>query len=151
MFDLGGHVIDPMVRLMGRPRKVTSVLQKESSLADKLNDNTLAMLEWDRAMATVHSSSLQPDSNRHRAFEVFGTEGSAILSPIEPPVLELDLAKAAGPYGSGRQTVPLPPYKRFIGDFEDLAGAVRGEHGLKVPLEQDFVVLETLLRCSGMA
>src|SRR5580704_18710586 len=28
MFELGCHVIDPMVRLMGRPRKVTATLHK---------------------------------------------------------------------------------------------------------------------------
>ena len=50
MFELGGHVIDPMVRLMGRPKNVTVTLHKELPLDDKLHDNTLALLEWDKCI-----------------------------------------------------------------------------------------------------
>jgi predicted dehydrogenase len=150
MFELGGHVIDPMARLMGRPRNVVVKLQHELPSNDPLNDNTLAMLEWDKAIGTVHSATLQPDSNRYRAFEVYGTNGCAIVNPIEPPVLTVDLAKPAGPYQKGQQTVPLGTYRRFVDDFVDLAGAVRGEHALKTSLEQDLLVEETLLRCCGM-
>jgi predicted dehydrogenase len=150
MFELGGHVIDPMARLMGRPRNVVVKLQHELPSSDRLNDNTLATIEWDKAVGTVHSSTLQPDSNRYRAFEVYGTNGCAIVNPIEPPVLTIDLAKSAGPYQKGQQTVPLASYRRFVDDFVDLAGAVRGEHALKTSIEQDVLVEETLLRCCGM-
>ena len=150
MFELGGHVIDPIARLMGRPRAVKAILQKEAPLDDHLNDNTMAVLEWDKAMGTVHSCTLQPGSNRYRAFEVYGTNGCAIVNPIEPPVLKIELAKAAGPYEKGQQTVPLPAYRRFVDDFADLAGAVHGEHPLKTRPEQDLLVEETLLRCCGM-
>lgn len=151
MFELGGHVIDPIARLMGRPRDVKAILQHEQPLDDKLNDNILALLEWEKAVGTVHSCTLQPGSGRYRAFEVYGTNGCAIVSPIEPPVLKFDFAKAAGPYSKGQQTVPMPSYRRFVDDFADLAGAVRGEHTLKITPEQDLFVEETLLRCCGMA
>ncbi len=151
MFELGGHVIDPMIRLMGRPRNVTARLQKELPLNDNLNDNTLAVLEWDKAIGTVHASTLQPDSNRYRAFEVFGTNGCAIVNPIEPPAIAVDLAKPAGPYHKGAQTLPMPQYRRFVDDFADLAAAVRGERALKIRADQDLLVEEALLRCSGMA
>jgi predicted dehydrogenase len=151
MFELGGHVIDPIARMMGRPRDVKAIQQHELPSDDKLNDNTLAILEWDKAVGTVHSCTLQPGSNRYRAFEVYGTNGCAIVSPIEPPVLKFDFAKAAGPYSKGQQTVPLPSYRRFVDDFADLAGAIRGEHTLKITPGQDLLVEETLLRCCGMA
>lgn len=151
MFELGGHVIDPIIRLMGRPRNVTATLQKELAMNDELNDNTLAVLEWDKALGIVHASTLQPDSNRYRAFEVFGTNGCAIVNPIEPPAMTIDLAKPAGPYHKGAQTLPMPSYRRFVDDFADLAGAVRGEHALKTSPDQDLLVEEALLRCSGMA
>jgi predicted dehydrogenase len=150
MFELGGHVIDPMIRLMGRPQRVNSILHKELPLNDDLHDNTLATLEWDRAIGIVHACDLQPDSNRYRAFEIFGTNGCAIVNPIEPPGMTIDLAKAAGRYQKGVQTLPMPPYRRFVDDFADLAGAVRGEHALKTTPDQDLLVQEMLLRCSGM-
>jgi predicted dehydrogenase len=150
MFELGGHVIDPIARLMGRPRAVKAILHKELPLNDKLNDNTLATLEWENAIGTVQSCTLQPGSNRYRAFEVYGTNGCVIANPIEPPVLKIELAKAAGPYQKGQQTVPMPAYRRFVDDFADLAGAVRGEHPLKITADQDLLVEEILLRCCGM-
>jgi len=151
MFDLGGHLIDPMTRLLGRARSVTVTLHHESPLNDNLHDNTLAVLEWDKAIGIVHASDLQPDSNRYRAFEVFGTNGCAVVNPIEPPALTVDLAKAAGPYQKGLQTVAMPSYRRFVDDFSDLAGAVRREHALRTTREEDLLVLEMLLRSSGMA
>ena len=150
MFELGGHVIDPIARLMGRPRQVKAILQKELPGDDRLNDNILAVLEWDKAIGTVHSCTLEPGSGRYRAFEVYGTNGCAVVDPLEPPVLKIELAKAAGPYQKGQQTVPLPTYRRFVDDFVDLAGAVRGKHKLKITAEQDLLVEETLLRCCGM-
>jgi len=101
MFELGGHVIDPMIRLMGKPRDVQSILRKDGNYDDTLKDNTLAIFQWEKALGIVHGSNLQPGSSRYRAFEVHGTNGAAIVTPIEPPVLTVDLAKAAGPYTKG--------------------------------------------------
>ena len=151
MFELGCHVIDPMVRLMGRPAKITPTLHTESRVADNLRDNTVAVLEWGKAIGIVHASTLQPDSNHLRAFEVYGTNGCAIVNPIEPPGLTVDLAKAAGPYAAGRQTIPMPDYQRFIADFADLAACVRGQAHLPVTGEVDLEVEDAVLKCSGMA
>jgi predicted dehydrogenase len=151
MFELGGHVIDPMVRLMGKPEKVTGRLRHESTLNDKLADNTVAILEWERTMGIVQASTLQPDSGRFRAFEVHGGNGVCIVNPIEPAALSVDMITAAGPYKAGVQEIALPPYRRYEADLIDLAAAVRKEHGLKVSSEEDLMVQETLLRCSGMA
>ncbi len=150
MFELGGHVIDPAVRLMGRPRKVTPVLHTDGG-SDKLKDNTVAILEWDRAIGIIQSATMQPDSSRFRAFEVHGVNGSAIVNPIEPPSLLIDLHRPAGPYKAGPQPVSLPPYRRFVDDFAELAAAVRGERKLRVTPDEDLIVEETLLKSSGMA
>src|ERR1017187_4084094 len=69
MFELGGHVIDPMVRLMGRPRSVTPTLHKDGAYPDNLKDNTFAVLEWEKAIGTVQSSTLEPGSSRYRSEE----------------------------------------------------------------------------------
>lgn len=151
MFELGGHVIDPLVRLMGRPRKITPFLRKDGRFADSLKDNTVAVLEWEGAIGVVSSANLQPASGRYRSIEFHGTNGSAILQPIEPPKLELYLDKAAGPYSKGVQQVSLRPYRRYVDDFVELAAAVRGDAALRVSYEEDLAVQETLLEASGMA
>ena len=48
MFELGGHVIDRIVELLGRPTKVQSWLRHDTSFPDKLADNNLAVLEYRR-------------------------------------------------------------------------------------------------------
>ncbi len=150
MFELGCHVIDPMVRLMGRPRKITPFLRRDGPFDDTLKDNTLAVFEWDRAIGIVQGASLQPGSSRYRALEIHGANGCAIVNPIEQPELTIDLEKAAGPYGQGVQKVSLPKYRRYVDDLVELAAAVRGETKLPVTPEEDLLVHEVLLRASGM-
>ncbi|MFN0105011.1 MAG: Gfo/Idh/MocA family protein [Bryobacteraceae bacterium] len=150
MFELGGHVLDPVVRLLGRPRRVTPFLNKHGKFNDTLNDNTAAVLEFDSAIAILHGSNLQPNSGRYRAFEVHGSNGVIIVNPIEPPAVTVDLAKPAGPFKAGSQQVPVPPYKRYVDDFIDLAAAIRGESKLRVTYDDDLLVQEILLRASGM-
>ena len=114
MFELGGHLIDPLVRLLGSPAKVTTALKKLGN--DGLADDTVAIFEFPRTLATIQTSSLDPGASRYRSFEIFGANGSAVVRPIEPAGLQIDLAKPAGPYKAGPQTVDLPPYRRYVAD-----------------------------------
>ena len=150
MFELGGHIVDPVVRLLGRPKKVTPFLNKHGKFNDTLADNTAAVLEFDNAMAILHGSNMQPNSGRYRAFEVHGSNGAIIVNPIEPPAVTIDLAKPAGPYQAGKQQVAMPAYKRYVDDFIELAAAIRGEAQLRVTYEENLLVQEVLLRASGM-
>jgi len=150
MFELGGHVIDPVVRLMGKPREIRPFLRRDGKFDDKLMDNTLAVFQWDKAMGIVHGSNLQPDSSRYRAFEVHGTNGCAIVQPIDTPVLTVDLERPAGPYEKGIQKLPLPKYERYVDDMAEFAAALRGETRLRTTYDEDLMVHEALLRASGM-
>ena len=151
MFEQGGHLIDPLVRLMGRPEKITPFLRHHGKFSDGLLDNTHAVFEWPRAMATITSSVLQPGATAHRTFEVWGSNGNAVLRPIEgPPRLAIDLQNAAGPYKKGSQEVTLEKYERYVGSFTELATAVRTGKPLPVTPEQDLEVQEALLRASEM-
>ena len=150
MFEQGCHLIDPMVRLLGRPQKITPFLRKHGAFNDNLADNTIAIFEYPRALGLIMSSVLQPGASQHRTFEIFGSNGNAVVRPIEPPVLEIDLAKPAGPYEARTQTVKLPAFRRYVGDFAELAEAVRAKRPLAVTPEEDLLVQETLLRASEM-
>ena len=150
MFELACHLIDPLIRLMGEPARVTPFLQRRSAGRDSLADNTAALFEFARALGIVMSSSEQPHAGRQRAFEIFGTNGSAVLRPIEPPVLEIDLKDAAGPYPAGPRSVPLPPYKRYAADFQHLAESVRARTPFPIPAGEELRVQKALLSASGM-
>jgi len=108
------------------------------------------VLEYPRAMAILVSSVLQPNANPHRAVELFGTEGNAIIRPIEPPSLEIDLVTPAGPYARGKQKVTLPPYERYVGDIAAIAKAIRGDKPLDATPDTELAVTEVLLTASQM-
>jgi len=150
MFELGSHLVDAVTRLLGKPKAVTPFLRHHGAFADSLQDNNVAVLEYDHATAVLINTALQAGATPQRSFEVLGTNGAATLQPIEPPTLTIDLAKAAGPYKKGPQQIPLPAYQRYEADFAALAAAVRGERELSVSLDEELLVEETLLKVSGM-
>lgn len=150
MFDLNCHVIDFLVRLMGKPRKVTSFLRSDGGFNDKMNDNTLAVFEWAHALGVVNGASMRPNPFLHRSIEVAGSNGTAFLAPIEPPVLNIDLLKPAGPYKAGRNSVRMPACVRHAGEIAELADCIVRRKPLSVTLDEDLAVQETLLRASQM-
>lgn len=150
MFELGCHLIDPMVRLMGKPVQITPFLRSHGPQGDKLADNNVAVFEWKKALGVITSSTLQPGAGPHRSFEIFGLTGAAVLKPIEPPVLTLDLQKPAGGFRAGSHQMQLPSFQRYVADFEDLARCVRSGEPLAVTPEEELLVQEALLRASGM-
>lgn len=117
---------------------------------DDLKDNNLAVFQFPKALGLILNSNLQHNSGRRRIFEVFGTNGSAILNPIEPPALEIDLAKAAGPYKAGIQTIPVPKYSRYAADIDDLAACIRGERKPLITLDEELRVQKWLLKACEM-
>ena len=151
MFELGSHLIDATVRLLGQPKSVMPFLARHGKFDDTLRDNNLAVLDYDRARAVLFNTALQAGGSPQRSFEVLGTKGTATLTPIEPGKLSFDLTESAGPYKKGAQEVVLPAYQRYDDDFIALAAAVRGEKSLSVSLDDELLVAETVLRASGMA
>ena len=150
MFELGSHLIDLLVRLLGKPIKVTPHLKHSSTTNDRLADNTVAVFEYPRALGIITSSPLQPNAGPQRFFEVLGTNGTAKVQPIEQPALTIELAKAAGPYVAGRQEVKLPAYRRYEDEFAALGTAIREGKALAFSAEEELNVQETLMRACEM-
>lgn len=144
MFEQCSHLIDQMVRLMGRPDRITPFLKKSGKFDDSLADNTVAVFEFPGSMGLVVGSALNPDGNRRRSFSVNGTLGTLALDRIEPGELWLE-AK-----GKGRQKIATAPYVRFEDDFRELAAAIREGKPLSVTPLQDLIVQEAVIEASGM-
>jgi predicted dehydrogenase len=143
MFELAGHLIDPMVRLLGKPLRVTSFLQEQGSFRDGMKDNAVAVMEWPHALGVIVSTSLEAGASPRRSFEILGTKGTAVVRPVEPPTLYVES-------GAGKRTPPMPVYKRYVDDFRDFAAAIREGRGMQVTAAEELAVQETLLRASGM-
>lgn len=146
MFELGCHVIDPVVRLLGRPDRVHAYLKSSGDYGDTILDNTIAVFDYPKVTAIIGSTILQHTGVPNRQLEIFGSNGSVLVKPLDRPVMEVDLREAAGPYKKGRQTIEFPPFRRYVGDMQELAEAIRSNKPLGITPETDLLVHETLLR-----
>ncbi|MDA1236688.1 MAG: Gfo/Idh/MocA family oxidoreductase [Acidobacteria bacterium] len=150
MFELGGHVVDRVVAFLGKPNKVSTWLRHDTSVKDTLKDNTLAVLEYDSALAILVSSAKMGGSDGHRSFEVIGTDGTFFIQPMEPvPTMNVYLREPHGPYKAGWQQIEAQPQPRYIGDMEELASAILENRPLKDSYDHELALQETLLRASG--
>jgi predicted dehydrogenase len=150
LFELSGHVIDRVVELLGRPTNVKSWLRHDTSVGDKLADNNLAVFEYPKALAVITQSAKMGGSGDHRSFEIIGTDGTILVNPeSNPPRMKVFMKKAQGPYKAGWQDINLPPQPRFIGDFAELARALKAGQPLKHSYQHELLLHETLLRASG--
>jgi predicted dehydrogenase len=150
MFDLGCHLIDALVGLLGRPRAVTPFLRHDGAAEDTLADNTAAVCEFERAIAVIETSAMEIGAGQRRQFVVCGTEGTAIIQPIEPPAVRLCLAHPTAGYQPGWQSVPVENVSRYVRDFEEFAACIRGERSPSYDTDHDEAVQEAVLNASGM-
>ncbi|HWL11016.1 MAG TPA: Gfo/Idh/MocA family oxidoreductase [Planctomicrobium sp.] len=151
MFELGCHLIDMTMTLLGRPETVTPILQHSSSVNDSLNDNCLAVMKWPKANATIRSSGLEVDGFRRRHFVVCGTEGTFEIRPLDNPQVTVSLSQKRGSYPAGTQTITLPRFHRYIADAADMARVIRGEKETDFPYEHDLLVQSVVLEAAGMS
>lgn len=142
LYDLGGHMLDQIVWLLGRPRRIQTIVQNvATSEIPEYSDNTVATLEFDRAIAIIDIAAMEPPPTARR-YEVYGTHGSAILEPFDPVrtlrltnhVLELERVE--------RQTL----YDLELAAFVEV---ILGRRQPDRPSGHELLVQETLLRTTG--
>ena len=114
-------------------------------------DNTAAVFEYPRALAILESTALEVDSGKSRRLEVYGTRGSAILEPLEPPALRLCLDEERDGYAKGWQTVPVEPRPRYVESLRAFVADIRGEKSPDRSLDHEFTLFRKLvLRAAGL-
>ncbi len=150
MFELGCHIIDLVVGVLGNPAKVTAFSQHAGPVADGLADNMLAVFEYPKAMATVKSSAMEVDGFARRHLAVCGTEGTFHIQPLDNPSARVALATRRDSYKKGYQDVAFPKYTRYVGDALDMARIIRGEKPSDFPIEHDLAVQTALLSACGL-
>jgi predicted dehydrogenase len=146
MYDLGGHMLDQIVWLLGRPERVCTAFQNVAtpSLPGYV-DNAVAILEFDRAVAMIDIAAMEPRPTARR-FEVYGTEGSAILEPFDPV---RTIRFAAHETERTERLEPVERQSLYERELEAFLAVLRGERAPDRPPEHDLVVQETLLRVTG--
>lgn len=150
MFELGCHVIDSVVKVLGKPHRVTAHNRSSPPHKDGLKDNQLAVFDYPNATATVRANFVEVEGGARRQFVVCGTRGTLDIRPLEPPHARLALDAPRGEFKKGYQDVPLPRLPRYDSEFMDLAKVIRGEKSFEWPPEHDLAVQEAVLLGSGL-
>ena len=149
MFELGCHIIDQMVTVLGPPQGVEAFSFRSHPEKDDLADNQLAVFRYPKAVATIRSNHVDPHGRRK--FEVIGENGAIEITKLEPPSVRLSFRQPVEGYGEGYQPVELTLLDgRYDGDFCDLARVIRGEKELRWNSAHDLAVHEAILRASEM-
>lgn len=154
MYNFGGHLIDFVITVLGRPERVTPFLR--CTRGDGVEDNTLAVLEYARANACVHTAITDADGIPHRRVIVRGTKGTFELFPTEPipysnPMnVRFSFAEPNSEYAAGTHHIELPPMNtRYDDQLIEFARIVRGEIQNPYPYEHELLVQEALLAATG--
>ncbi len=149
MYIFGGHMIDLLVAMLGKPDRITSY-QRQTQPEVDVYDNGLAVFEYPQATATVRTASLEVEGYQRRQLVVCGDQGTIDIRPLEPPKLRLALAKPRDSFQRGYQEVDLPPMPgRYQDELIEFARIVRGEMANPYPLTHELMVQEALLSASG--
>ena len=150
MFELGCHVIDLVVGVLGAPTKVTAHARHSSKSDDTLVDNMLAVFDYPVATATVRSSALEVDGFERRHLVVCGTEGTFHIQPLDNPSARVAFSTARGPYRKGYQELSFPKFTRYVADAADMARVIRGEKAIDFTPQHDLAVQKAVLQASGL-
>ena len=151
-YDLAGHMIDQVVWILGRPRRVTTFFRNDATPEiPAFMDNTLGVLEYERGMAVIDIAAMEPRPMARR-FEVYGTRGSAITEPFDPGhTIRLTLEEATGGHQKGAQIIQLPEVNRqqmYDRELAAFVATLRGEQPPDRSPEHELMVQETLLRAT---
>ncbi|MPN03603.1 hypothetical protein SDC9_150834 [bioreactor metagenome] len=155
MFNLGCHLIDFVVALLGRPSGVTPFLKSAPGDPDRIQNNCVAILEYPHATATLRACSREAGGLNLRRMKVCGTKGLVELCPLERfdgEKLEMELALSEGneEFEAGRRTLRFGPVRdRYEEQLLELARMIRGEMSNPYDVQHDCLVQEVLLRASG--
>lgn len=150
MFELGCHLIDLVVGMLGKPDNVSGFSRHSSRIDDALTDNMLTVLEYPKATATIRSTALEVDGFARRHLTMCGTGGTFHIQPLDAPSARITLAQDCGKYHRGTHEIAFPKYVRYVDDAADMAQAIRGEKPLAFGPDHDLNVQETLLRACRM-
>ena len=163
MFELGCHLVDLVVGLLGAPEKVHPFLRasraKEDATtapgraktpADLLRDNTLAVFEYPGATATVRTTLIEVDGFARRHLALCGSEGTMHIQPLDRPQAKLTLARTVGKHHRGEQAIDFTGYRRYVEDAKELAAVVRHERDPLFGYHHDLAVQTALLQACDM-
>ena len=127
MYILGSHLVDLIVYMLGEPKRISAFLQHTGMDGVDLEDNNLAVLEYENALARIFVSSVEVDGYSRRQLVVSGEKGTVNICPLEKPIKMVysDTSIVKGPWECAHIEVPVEDntahgrYDDMMRDFYD--------------------------------
>ncbi|MDF9826170.1 putative dehydrogenase [Ereboglobus sp. PH5-10] len=163
MFNLGCHLVDFVVSLLGRPSGVFPLLKTAPGDKPGIHNNCVSILDYPNATVTLRACSREVGGLERRRLKICGTKGSVELCPLErfdgqPLQMSLVLLDGNEEREAGAHTLDFGPVRdRYEDQLLEFAQTIRGE--TKSPASPDILlngnhdclVQEVLLAASGYA
>jgi predicted dehydrogenase len=154
MYILGSHLVDLIVYMMGEPKKITSFLKHSGLDGVDFEDNNLAVLEYDKALARIFVSSVEVNGYGRRQFVVSGSRGTVNICPIENPMhmTYSDTSIADKTYANLCVDVPLEDNTvtgRYDEMMQDFYAYIIGTKKNPFTYEHDYLVQRVLSEIVG--
>ncbi len=86
MYIFSGHIIDFILRLMGKPKRVESILFRSGAEGCHGIDNATALLYYDKGVSVARTSAIETGGHFRRELTVVGKKGTISISPFERPI-----------------------------------------------------------------
>ena len=149
MYILGSHLVDLIVYILGEPDRVTSFLKHTGLHGVDFEDNNLAVLEYDKALARVFVSSVEVNGFGRRQFMVSGSCGTANIYPLERPMIMTysDLSIADKAYEDRKKVIEFEDNtadSRYDTMMQDFYAYVMGTKENPFTYEHDYKVQKVL-------
>jgi predicted dehydrogenase len=152
-FEMGGHIIDLMVALLGRPKAVTPFLgHHHTGPPETYVDNGLAVCAYPHAFGIIEVPALEVAPHSRR-IEVYGTEGACVIPHLGSGHLANKDVQPIEVYKAGAadwQRIDLPARVLQISDLREFAACIAGKKEPDYSIDHDLAVQEALLQACGM-
>lgn len=154
MYILGSHLVDLIVYMLGEPKKITSFLKHTGLDGVDFEDNNLAVLEYDKALARIFVSSVEVNGFGRRQLVVAGSKGTVNICPLEKPTVMTyaDTKMEGRPYHDDKITIPFDfdasgsRYDQMVRDFYDY---ILGSKENPFTCEHEYLVQKVLSEVVG--
>lgn len=154
LYILGSHLVDLIVHIMGKPQRITTFMKHTGLDGVDFEDNNLAVLEYEKALARIFVSSVEVNGYGRRQLVVSGSRATVNICPLENPIRMTysDTSITQQTYRDVKVDIPVEDhteggrYDRMMCDFY---AYIRGEKQNPFSYEHDYLVQEVLSEMIG--
>ena len=154
MYILGSHLVDLIVYILGEPSKITSFMKHTGLDGVDFEDNNLAVLEYDKALARIFVSSVEVNGYGRRQLVVSGSRGTVNICPLERPIkmTYADTEIVDSPWATAYEDVfieDVPGACRYDEMMKDFYAYIKGTKQNPFTYDHDYLVQKVLNEIVG--